>query len=108
MSLPLTAHLPPLRYDGSTLRVGRSNVTLENVLWAFQQGATPEQIVDRYPTLALADVYDVVAYYLRDRPSVEAYLAEQERAAEELADAVRRESPSRVTRAELERRLALR
>lgn len=105
MPLHLVAQALPLREAGGTLRIGASNVTLETVLWAFQQGATPEQIADRYPTLDLADVYDVVGYYLRNREQVDAYLLEQERAAEELAEAVRREFPSRLTRAHLEQRL---
>ena len=36
--------------------------------------ATPETIVQRYSTLALADVYAVVTYYLRHRSEVEEYL----------------------------------
>ena len=49
------------------LRVGRSRVLLELVIRAFQDGATPEAIVQRYPTTTLADIYAVVAYYLRHR-----------------------------------------
>lgn len=106
MTLNLASQAPPLRQVDGTLRVGASNVLLETVLWAFQQGATPEQIADRYPTLHLADIYDVVGYYLRNRESVDPYLAEQERAAEDLAAAVRREFPNRLARAQLELRIA--
>ena len=61
MTLSLAAHAPPLRQDRGALRVGRSNVTLEAVLWAFKQGATPEQIIDQSPTITLADAYVVGA-----------------------------------------------
>jgi hypothetical protein len=57
---------------------------LELVIRAFQDGATPETIVQRYSTLALADVYAVIAYYLRHRSDVEAYLARREHEAEEV------------------------
>jgi uncharacterized protein (DUF433 family) len=73
----------PLREDATgALRVGDSRVLLELVIRAFQDGATPETIVQRYSTLALPDVYAVIAYYLRHRNEVETYLARREQVAE--------------------------
>ena len=34
---------------------------------------TAEEIVQQYPTLDLADIYTVIAYYLRNREDVDAY-----------------------------------
>ena len=104
MSLNLAAQAPPLREQDGALRVGRSRVSLETVLWAFQQGATPDAIVHQFPSLDLADVYDVVAYYLRNRESVDRYLGEQERRFREQAEQVRREFPTALTRAAMESR----
>jgi uncharacterized protein (DUF433 family) len=82
---PVLAEAPPLREDAAgALRVGDSRVLLELVIRAFQDGATPEAILQRYPTLALPDVYSVIAYYLRHRGEVEEYLARRERTAEEV------------------------
>jgi uncharacterized protein (DUF433 family) len=79
------AEAPPLRQDAAgALRVGDSRVLLELVIRAFQDGATPETIVQRYPTLALPDVYAVIAYYLRHRGEIEGYLAQREQKAEEV------------------------
>lgn len=76
---------PPFRDDGTgVLRVGDSRVLLELVIHAFQDGATAEMIVQRYPTVTLADVYGVIAYYLRHRSEIESYLADKERAAAEV------------------------
>lgn len=75
---------PPLREDASgAVRVGETRVLLELVIHAFQDGATPETIVQRYDTLTLPDVYAVIAYYLRHRGEVEEYLARREQKAEE-------------------------
>ena len=75
---------PPLREDSDgALRVGESRVLLELVVQAFQDGATPETIVQRYSTLALPDVYSVITYYLRHRKEIEAYLARREQQAKE-------------------------
>jgi uncharacterized protein (DUF433 family) len=78
------AEAPPLREDAAgALRFGASRVLLELVIRAFQEGATPGTIVQRYATLALPDVYAVVAYYLRHRSEVDGYLAQREQKAEE-------------------------
>ena len=85
MAFIAQAEMPPLREDAAgELRVGDSRVLLELVIRAFQDGATPETIVQRYSTLALPDVYAVIAYYLRHRSEVEGYLARREQNAEEV------------------------
>jgi uncharacterized protein (DUF433 family) len=103
VSIAIRQQAPPLRQDSSgALRVGRSRVLLELVIRAFQDGATPEAIVQRYSTTTLADVYGVIAYYLRHTGEVDAYLAEREHLAEE----VRRRVESRQgDLGELRRRL---
>jgi len=73
--------------DGA-VRLGDSRVLLELVIRAFQDGATPEAIVQRYSTLALRDVYAAIAYYLRHRDDVEAYLARREQKAGEIAQRI--------------------
>jgi uncharacterized protein (DUF433 family) len=59
--------------DGA-VRVTGTRVLLEIVVGAFEQGDTPEEIVASFPTLQLADVYAVIAYYLRHQDAVKAYI----------------------------------
>ena len=83
MEALLPPEAPPLWQDESgALRVGRSRVLVELVVRAFQDGATPEAIAQRYPTASLADIYAVIAYYLRHREEMEAYLAAREQEAQ--------------------------
>jgi uncharacterized protein (DUF433 family) len=94
MSFTVQSESPPLREDAAgAVRVGDSRVLLELVIRAFQDGATPETIVQRYSTLALPDVYAVIAYYLRHRNEVEGYLllARREQEAEEVRERIERE-----------------
>ena len=85
MEIILQTEAPPLRREASgALRVGRSRVLLELVIRAFQDGATPEVIVQRYSSALLADIYAVIAYYLHHREDIEAYLAEREQRAQEV------------------------
>jgi uncharacterized protein (DUF433 family) len=83
MSLVLEQEAPPLQKDKSgAIRVGNSRVLLELVVRAFQDGAAPEYIVNKYSALSLSDVYGAIGYYLRHRDAVEAYLKEREQLAE--------------------------
>ena len=85
MSFTVETETPPLHEDADgAVRVGDSRVLLELVIRAFQDGATPETIVQRYSTVALHDVYAVIAYYLRHRSEVEEYLTRREQKAEEV------------------------
>ncbi len=85
MPLTIREDAIPLRVDETgTVRIGQTRVLLELVIHAFRDGATPEQIVQDYDMLNLADVYAVIGYYLRHRDEVDAYLAERTVKAEEL------------------------
>ena len=83
MSLVLDRETPPLCEDETgAVRVGNSRVLLETVIRAFQDGASPEAIVNRYSTLSLSDVYNTIGYYLRHQDAVEAYLSQREQLSE--------------------------
>ena len=78
LALTQTATVVPLKTDErGVVRVAGTRVTLESVVFAFLEGATSEEIVQRYPVLELADVYAVIAWYLKNREAVEGYLAAQ-------------------------------
>jgi uncharacterized protein (DUF433 family) len=103
MNVVIETEAPPLQQDSTeALRIGGSRVLLELVIQAFQDGATPETIVQRYPTTTLSDIYAVIAYYLRHRDSVEAYLAEREQRAVEVRQQIEnRQGDLRELRARL-------
>jgi len=92
MSLPLTAGPLPLNADADgVVRVGGTRVTLDTIVEAFQEGLTPEEIQQQYPSVGLPDLYSAVTYYLHHREEVEEYLSRRARERE----AVRREVESR-------------
>lgn len=85
MSLPIQADPIPLHTDADgVVRVGGTRVTLDTVISVFKQGCSPEEIVDRYDSLALADVHAVITYYLLHREAVEHYLEAREQRAREI------------------------
>ncbi len=85
MTLSISAQPVPLLKDKTGIvRVVGSRVTLDTVIVSFEQGLAPEEIVMHYPTLNLADIYSIVAYYLHNRTEVDSYLAEQKAQAAEI------------------------
>ena len=71
----------PLRVESNgAVRVSGpgTRVNLELVVWGHKAGESPEEIQSRLPTIDLADIYVVIAYYLRNTEEVEAYLREIE------------------------------
>ncbi len=99
--LPLHADAPPLRVDhGGAVRVGNSRISLDFVVEQYEDGMTPEDMVRAYDTLVLADVYAIIAYYLRHRDEVWAYLKRRKEEADALQAKIEGERP-RVSREEL-------
>jgi uncharacterized protein (DUF433 family) len=92
---------PALRIDeGSTIRVGNSRISLDLVVEQYENGMTPEAMVRAYDTLELADVHAAIAYYLRHREEVRAYLKRRMEESEALRARIEAERP-RVSREEL-------
>jgi uncharacterized protein (DUF433 family) len=75
----------PLKTDSrGAIRVGGTRVTLDVVIAAYQRGATAEDIVRQFDVLRADDVHAVLAYYLRHRGDVDAYLTERAASAADL------------------------
>jgi uncharacterized protein (DUF433 family) len=96
------ARPPPLTEDaGGVLRVVGTRVRLDTIVTAFDRGATAEEIVDRYPTLDIASVYEVIAYLLRNRATVDDYMARQREKAAKLQAEIEERFPPHGIRARL-------
>lgn len=92
MAISFASEVIPLDTDpDGVIRVGNTRVSLDTLVGAFSDGATAEEIVQQYPSLKLADVYQVIGYYLRRPMEVEPYL--QQRKAQ--AETIRRENETR-------------
>ncbi len=65
----------PLRIDSEgVMRVADTRITLDILVQAHLDGATPEQIVQAYPVLELADVFAVLGCFLRRQEELAGYL----------------------------------
>lgn len=104
---PATAAEPvPLIVDSDgVMRVEGTRVTLDTIIAAYRRGDTPEQIAQDYSSLQAAEIYSVIAYYLRHRREVEAYLDRRQSQAEKVRQRFKLLFPSAGLRDQLKSRL---
>jgi hypothetical protein len=76
-------------------------VRLESIVFRHQQGDTPEQIHESFPSVPLPDIYATVAYYLRHKEEVDAYVSESEADADRFEARLEAEYPTRDLRDKL-------
>jgi uncharacterized protein (DUF433 family) len=102
MALTVDAEPLPLAADpNGVVRVGGTRVTLDTVVGAFNAGSAPEEIVLRYDSLRLGDVYLVLGYYLRHRAEVDAYLTGRRQRGDERRAEAEAKAPWREVRERL-------
>lgn len=81
----------PLRLQDGIIYMANTRIPIDTVIARWQQGYSPEQIHEGFPTLRTADIYAAISYYLEHRPELDSYL----RAREEQADRQREEDEQR-------------
>jgi uncharacterized protein (DUF433 family) len=78
---------------GAKALIGGHRIRVIDVaIWHEKLGMSPDEIVDRFPTITLADVHAALAYYWDHRAEIEQMITE-ERALDEEA---RRHAPGLV------------
>jgi uncharacterized protein (DUF433 family) len=70
----VTGQIPIVTGSDGVIRVASTRVTLDAIVAAFQEGATAEEIAQQYSSVSLADVYQVIGYYLRHSSELQSYL----------------------------------
>ena len=60
--------------------VAGTRISLDSVVYAFNRGESPEQILEDYPLLgSLARAYGAIAFYLDHKVDIDRYLEESAR-----------------------------
>lgn len=60
--------------DGAIHFTGH-RISLDDVVYFYSQGDSPEMLHDRFPTVALPAFYKVIGFYLENQSEVDAYRA---------------------------------
>ena len=83
------------------IRLTGHRIGLVDIVYYFNEGYSPEMLMGQYPTLPLALIYKVIAFYLENQDQVDAYVATDQAEVERHAAAAKK-GPSL---AELRRRM---
>ena len=89
------------RLDGEVRLTGH-RINLFSVVRLYQEGFSAEALSARFPTVSLAKIHKIIAFYLENQSSVDEYVAHYR---QELAD-LERQNPTLVTTQMLRDRLA--
>ena len=76
ISMPAVIDVPLRTDQDGVIRVGQTRVTLITIVQRYRVGDAPEAIHEGFPTVPLADIYAVIAYYLAHREEVDAYISQ--------------------------------
>ncbi len=87
---------------GGLYMVG-AGVSLDSVVIHFNEGASPEQIVESFSTLKLSNVYGAIAYYLGNEAAIDEYIVEGERELERTIPPLSQQAPELFARLEAAR-----
>ena len=65
-----------LTQDSSgSIRLTNHRIGLEHFVYFYNQGYSPEMLLGQFPSLSLALIHKLIAFYLENQPSVDAYVA---------------------------------
>jgi uncharacterized protein (DUF433 family) len=57
--------------------VAGTRVSLDSIVQCFNEGLSPETILEEFDTLTLAQVFGVITFYLENQPAIDAYRVRQ-------------------------------
>jgi uncharacterized protein (DUF433 family) len=83
------------------IRLTGHRIGLFHVVHYYNEGYSPEMLLGQYPSLSLALIHKVIAYYLENRAEVDAYVA----AYRDELSRLREANPRRLDVAALRQRL---
>lgn len=88
----------PVRLVEGVFKVGDSRVSLDTIVYAFNDGRDAAEIQRQYDALSLAQVHAAIAYYLHNKAKVDAYMSEHERKRENFWREHEAEYPPKINR----------
>ena len=92
--MPLVEAKTYIDYRNGGYWIANTRISLDSIVYAYRQGHSPESILQSFPLLTLEQVYGAIAFYLANRPEIDAYLAAEEAAYEAMPQPLQTTAPS--------------
>ncbi|CAN5180938.1 hypothetical protein BH20ACI1_BH20ACI1_03940 [soil metagenome] len=85
-----TQKVPLTVWKDGTIRVGETRLPIDRIIYAHKNGECPEEIFDSFPSTqyTIADIYSIIAYYLKNKEEIEIYLEKREREAKKIKEEI--------------------
>ena len=74
--------------------VAGTRISLDSVVYSFNEGQSPEAIREDFPSLKRAQIYGAIAFYLDHQAEIDKYLVDTEREFEGNAIPLAEENPA--------------
>jgi uncharacterized protein (DUF433 family) len=74
--------------------VAGTRISLDSVVYAFNEGQSPEAIQEDFPLLKRSQIYGAIAFYLDHQAEIDKYLEETEREYEGRAIPLKQANPA--------------
>jgi uncharacterized protein (DUF433 family) len=71
-----------------------TRISLDSVVYCFNQGQSPEAIQEDFPLLKLSQIYGAIAFYLDHRAQIDSYLADTKWAFDDAGTPLAVENPA--------------
>src|ERR1051325_694498 len=99
--------VPLVQWEDGSVGVQGTRLLLAMIVHQFQQGYTPNEINDSFPSASVPQIEAVIDWYLNNKSEVDAYLEEEEAEAEKMRQEIESTPEYQAWRAELRRRIEL-
>ncbi len=76
--------VPLVQWEDGSIRVQGTRLLLAMIVHSFQQGHTPEEINDSFPSASVTQIKAVIDWYLKNQAVADAHLEEEEAEGEKL------------------------
>jgi len=96
--------VPLVQWEDGSVRVQGTRLLLAMIVTSFQQGKTPDQVHDSFPTASVTQIKAVIDWYLNNKPKADAYLDEYYAAGERLRLEIQSQPEYKAFRKILEQR----
>lgn len=97
-------NVPLVQWEDGSVRVQGTRLLLAMIVTSFQQGNTPDEINDSFPSASVAQIKAVIEWYLNNQAEADAYLEGEEAEGERLWFEIQSRPEYKAFRTELERR----
>jgi len=87
-----------VRLEDGVYKIGDTRVSLDTLIYEFNNGSDATEIQREYDSLSLAQIHAAIAYYLHNKAEMDRYLAKRDVERSKIKREIQAEFPTKVTR----------